>query len=163
MHFTSKRSYDFSILGYAAICVVEIVFFVLLYFFVPAVVNFFWDRIREDRIPNRYSGVAFVLFLPVLLLFTPLRRKTIILYDDKVLHEKTVIPYTDIKLEYSANPFVTAKGTLLVSSKTDKYASFTVGSRYKKCHIIWEELLNRVNAANPDADIDPQIEQKLYR
>jgi hypothetical protein len=162
MTFTSKRKYDFSVLGYVAICVIAVIYLALLHFFFPLAADLFLARFPlENRFARRFA--MFVFFIPFVLIFTPFKRKTITLQDDRIIHQKDEILYSDVKLEYSANPFVVSGGALLVSSKTEKHISFAIGSRYQKCHIIWEEMLNRVQKANSDADIDPLIKQKLYR
>ena len=162
MQFTSKRKYDFSAFGYVAICVIAVTYLSLLYFFVPLAADLFLERFPlENRFARRFA--MFILFIPFALIFTPFKRKTITLQDDRIIHQKDEILYSDIKLEYSANPFVVSGGAILVSSKTDKYACFAIGSRYYACWHIWEELITRVRATNPDADIDPLIEQKLQK
>ena len=169
MKFTSRRYYDFSPLGHLIIFIFAVICIVLLIHFVPfardlwesAPITSYSGKGGRPKRPQRY--VFLPLFILIRLLFTPFRRKTITLEEDRIIHQKDEILYSDIKIEYSANPFVVSKGALLISSTTDKYISFAIGSRYKNCWIIWEELIQRVKAANPDADIDPQIEQRILQ
>ena len=167
MKFTSRRIYDFSTLGHVTIFIISTIPLILLILFVP----FFRDIWESPGVgyyyktggPRRQPRLLFYpLFFAIrIIFFTPFRKKTITLQDDRIIHQKDEILYSDIKIKYYVNPFIVSKGAIFVSSKADEYAYFTIGSRYKNCWLIWEELLNRVKAANPGADIDPKIEQRI--